>query len=161
MNSTYSSTRLGEQRGLSTAAILRWRFGRSPAHSQVTSQAVVPRLGRLLRDRMVPRAYWRLTKGPHAIIGPDSPAKPPSTRRMLRAEGETCQYHPRSFVELLRVALTPKAPAVRTAARSAFRTAPRTGSPKEHFVALVLDIGLARASELLGKLKERVRQLAL
>jgi hypothetical protein len=60
-----------------------------------------------------------------------------------------------------KAAKTPKAPAVKTVAQPAFRAAPRTGSLEEHFVALVLDIGLARASDLLGKLKDRVRQLAL
>jgi hypothetical protein len=43
----------------------------------------------------------------------------------------------------------------------AFRAAPRTGSQEEQFVALVLDIGLARATELLGKLKDRVREITL
>lgn len=41
------------------------------------------------------------------------------------------------------------------------RTTPRTGSPEERFVDLVLDIGLTRAGELLAKLRERVKQLRL
>lgn len=41
------------------------------------------------------------------------------------------------------------------------RTTPRTGSPEERFVDLVLDIGLARSTELLSKIKERVKQLRL
>jgi hypothetical protein len=54
-----------------------------------------------------------------------------------------------------------KTPAPKVAAKPAFRAVPRTGSLEEAFVALVLDIGLARAAEMLGKLKERVQGLAL
>jgi hypothetical protein len=56
---------------------------------------------------------------------------------------------------------TPKTPTAKTVAKPAFRSAPRTGGMEEQFVGLVLDIGLTRASELLGKLQERVRQITL
>ena len=49
----------------------------------------------------------------------------------------------------------------KTAAKPACMSGPRAGSPREQFVALLLDLGLARASELLGTLKERVKQVAL
>ncbi len=47
------------------------------------------------------------------------------------------------------------------AAKAMVRATPRTGSPEERFVDLVLDIGLVRAGELLAKLRERVKQLRL
>jgi hypothetical protein len=54
-----------------------------------------------------------------------------------------------------------KAPALKVVAKPALRAAPRSGSLEDQFVGLVLDIGLARAAELLGRLKERVQGLAL
>ncbi len=60
-----------------------------------------------------------------------------------------------------KAAKTPKAKAVKTPATLAFRSAPRTGSLDEQFVGLVLDMGLARSTELLSTIKERVKGLTL
>jgi hypothetical protein len=46
-------------------------------------------------------------------------------------------------------------------AKAPVRATPRTGSSEERFVDLVLDIGLARSTELLSKIKERVKVLTL
>ena len=48
----------------------------------------------------------------------------------------------------------------KTAAKPACTSGPRAGSPREQFVALLLDLGLSRASELLGTLQERGKQVA-
>ncbi len=52
-------------------------------------------------------------------------------------------------------------PAARAQAKAGVRATPRTGSPEERFVDLVLDIGLTRAGELLSTIKERVKGLTL
>lgn len=50
---------------------------------------------------------------------------------------------------------------VRQSAKLPVRTAPGTSSLEQQFLDLVLAVGLARAAELLGKLRDRVRHLAL
>ncbi|MBI4699829.1 MAG: hypothetical protein HY744_01460 [Deltaproteobacteria bacterium] len=58
----------------------------------------------------------------------------------------------------------PAAPPARSVAkpiRPVSRPAPRIGSLEERYVDLCLDMGLARAGELLGRLRERVRAIAL